>query len=96
MYYIYIGYVIFKIKLENKTSFRKNDYNESCDWCWRINNPNIFKMKISKKRNWRRKIIENRIWNEWIISKILETNILEGQYNLNVLAPQNYPSFKKK
>ena len=28
--------------------------------------------------------------------KILETNIHPGQYNLNVLAPEIYPAFKKK
>jgi hypothetical protein len=58
--------------------------------------PSFLKTRLAKKEMEEEKLSKIEYENRLMFRKILETNIHPGQYNLNVLAPEIYPAFKKK
>ena len=58
--------------------------------------PSFLKTRLAKKEMEEEKLTKIEYENGLMFRKILETNIHPGQYNLNLLAPEIYPAFKKK
>ena len=58
--------------------------------------PSFLKTRLAKKEMEEEKLTKIEYENGLMFRKILETNIHPGQYNINRLAPEIYPAFKKK